>query len=372
MNTTSHLPRLFLVLALLLPASTFVHAQGSLTPSGGPAPTMRTLEQIEPRIPIFAPTNLAESGSYYLTSNLNVEAGANGLTIAANDVTVDLNGFTLRSLGGVGANGILVAGAHTNLCVRNGTIRDWSGGISAAGAANCRFERLNLLQNTGLGLWAGENSLVQDCVVGGSNANFGVLVGSSSRVKDCVVQDSPIGIGTGQGCIISGCTVRNTSNIGINAGTYSMITECAVIGPGSNGIVASVSIINRCVAGGLTGVGINVGDVGTVTDCIVQNTQGNGIQGSSGSVIRGNTLANISVNTNPAAIYVTGSGNRIEANNATFSAAYGLRATATGNVIIHNNVRNTAGGYAQIVGGNEAGPVADPATATNAWTNFGF
>src|SRR4026208_191371 len=95
-------------------------AQGALTPPGAPAPMMKTLQQIEPRFPIFAiPTNISVPGSWYLTTNLTGTAG-NGITIQADNVTLDLNGFALVGPGNVA---ISAASARFNLCVRNGTIR---------------------------------------------------------------------------------------------------------------------------------------------------------------------------------------------------------------------------------------------------------
>jgi hypothetical protein len=372
-NGCRMIPLPWLVLFALPGLSMFAaRAQGPLTPPGPPGETMKTLQQVEPRTPISTSTNITEPGSYYLTTNVTAGPGEIGLTIAANDVTVDLNGFTLRSLGGI-ANGILVIGARTNLSVLNGTIRDWSAvGISAAAAENGRFERLQLLNNAGYGLLTGPNSLVLGCVASGASNSVGLLVAYGSRVKDCVVQNHAYGISAGQGSIISGCTAQNCSELGISGGFYSMITECAVSGTGSNGIVAQVAIISRCVVSGLSGVGIDAGNVSTVSDCVVQNTRGNGIQGMGGNVIRGNVLSNIGINTNPAAIHVSGNNNSIQANTATFCNGYGLRVTATGNLVVQNHVRNTAGSYSEIVGGNDVGPILNAATATNAWANFGF
>src|SRR6266853_1113243 len=71
-------------------------AQGSLTPPGAPAPTMKTLQQIQPRTPISSvPVIILNSGSYYLTDNLEVIYG-DAIFISANNVTVDLNGFNIR------------------------------------------------------------------------------------------------------------------------------------------------------------------------------------------------------------------------------------------------------------------------------------
>src|SRR4030095_6606576 len=74
-------------------------AQGPLTPPGAAAPTMKTLDQLEPRTPISTlPFTISSPGSYYVTSNLTGVAGQHGITINADNVTLDLGGFerTLR------------------------------------------------------------------------------------------------------------------------------------------------------------------------------------------------------------------------------------------------------------------------------------
>ena len=97
MKTKIKLAALTLILSTInLPLST-IHAQGSLTPPGAPAPTMKSLAQIEPRTPISsAPFTISVPGSYYLTTNVTVSAG-DAIIIAANNVTLDLNGFTISS-----------------------------------------------------------------------------------------------------------------------------------------------------------------------------------------------------------------------------------------------------------------------------------
>ena len=109
MNTTR--ASLILCLSLALASLSILHAQtgGDPTspPSGTPARTMKSLDQIEARTPLvgFAAgvtldpndnITISQSGSYYLTANLTVPSG-DAITINSSGVTLDLNGFAVGS-----------------------------------------------------------------------------------------------------------------------------------------------------------------------------------------------------------------------------------------------------------------------------------
>ena len=94
---------------------------------------MKTLSQVEPRIPISSlPFTISAPGSYYVTTNL---ASGLGISINASHVTLDLSGFTLSGAAGTPTSGIDVSGTQTNITIRNGVLQGWgSYGIDADNA----------------------------------------------------------------------------------------------------------------------------------------------------------------------------------------------------------------------------------------------
>ena len=129
---------LFLVV-LSMPFAIF--AQGALEPPAPPGPVMKTLDQVEPRIPISEPGVINEAGSYYLTNSIN-----GTFNIQAENVTLDLNGFTITPESAVA---IRVNGSD-NVRIFNGTIAGGDGaGIAGAGMGSIFISDLQLLDITG-------------------------------------------------------------------------------------------------------------------------------------------------------------------------------------------------------------------------------
>src|SRR6201995_5884107 len=126
MGTSSFLRNTILVTGVCA-VQFWAAAQGSLTPPGAPAATMKSLDQVEARTAITNTASLvtiSQPGSYYLTHNLNVTTG-NAININTNQVTLDLNGFTISSTSAT-ANGTAIylslPAGNTEITILNGHI----------------------------------------------------------------------------------------------------------------------------------------------------------------------------------------------------------------------------------------------------------
>jgi hypothetical protein len=360
-------------LSAILSLVTF-HAlgQGSLTPSGAPAPTMKTLQQIESRTPISSlPFAIINSGSYYVTTNLTGIAGTNGISVLADNVSIDLNGFTLTGVPG-SSNGVWAATFVRNIAVRNGTLRNWvRKGADLGNALNAQMESLRASDNGSDGLLVGTGGIVTDCSayanVGNGIAGFnGSLVEKSSAYNNSVA-----GIDVTFSSTIHNCSAYANGSNNIEAGAGSTITGCtANDSSGASGIsTASRCHIAHCSAADNAQIGIGVNDGTTIRNCTVGNNAGDGIWVNSYCVVQENTCQGTTA-TN-SAIRAFGSYNRIEANHAVFSYR-ALSIQGVGNVVIRNNVGNTT--VANFFNaGNLVGPfinAAALATNTNPHANY--
>lgn len=335
-------------------------AGGPLQPPGPPGVTMKSLEEIEPRIAISSlPYTISNSGSYYVTTNLVGVSGSSGIQINADNVSLDLKGFTLTGVGG-SLNGISGFNGSNSVVVRNGMLVNWgTDGINCFGELNSRFENLVLANNANVGLQAGDNNLVSDCNAY-SNTNGGFTL-QSGVISHCVAgNNGKIGISTAGNCLVADCTANNNTWAGINCAGASVVRNCNCSQNG--GGFAGSSLVNNS--------GIILSSECSVIDCTIANNATNGIAiAGNNCVVEGNNASGNGF----FGIYTSGSQSRIDNNNAGRNGVYGI---GVGAINVENNItRNFApgnglGGYFNFSGNNDYAPIGTPDTSVNPWQNF--
>jgi hypothetical protein len=226
---------IIVILAWSVPLS--VYGQGNLTPSSGPAPVMKSLDQVEARIPISsAPYTITNPGAYYLTTNLTVTGGT-AIDIGTNDVTLDLNGYTIFSTSSAPSGfGIQIGGGYSDLTIVNGHI---------SGGATTNF-------NDGIAY----NALPSNIRV------------ANVSVTGCRFYG--INIGTGTSSVIESCTAQLIGSVGLSASTvsHSSTYQC-----GSYGVEATVAL--DCVGNSPAGIGVYASS--TATGCSGTSSSGTGV-----------------------------------------------------------------------------------------------
>jgi parallel beta-helix repeat protein len=250
--------------------------QGALTPPGAPAPTMKSLDQIEPRTPVDAihtpgdglsEFNISLPGSYYLTTNIVGVNPKRGINIAANNVTLDLNGFAMLGVAGA-LDGIYANNTFTNVTIRNGRINGWA---SAFGircfAPYTTIERLTVTGNLNGVDCAASNSVVRDCIVSGNSKGgiFIVLSGGSLVAGNVCVGNNPTQDANSAGIYVSGWNNRIDGNhvtgtgpggygITVAGGTGNIIIRNSVEGGGANYTFDSTQIVGPLITNTVSGI----------------------------------------------------------------------------------------------------------------------
>jgi parallel beta-helix repeat protein len=282
---------------------------------------MKTLDQVEARIPVDATHTpgdtgtefiISQPGSYYLTSNITGVAGKDGILINSSNVTLDLNGFTLDGANGTGNTGVSIGGV-VRVVVQNGTITHWkNAGLSGPIAVSLKIKNLLAENNGSGGQYPGINvssggAEVTDCVAK-VNTGYGILTGSNAVVRGCVAQsngqdgisaqgsatvvDCNSAANQGNGITVAGGAVTGCSatvnSVGIKStGAGTTITQCTVDSPVTVGIqIIDGCVIDRCSVT-TAPIGIQAGNGCTITGCGVRASTSAGITVGNDCVVSG-------------------------------------------------------------------------------------
>ena len=362
------------------------YSQGPLQPPGGPAPTMKSLDELdaklneanarlatvdakqndasaklEKRTPISRlPFAISTPGSYYVTSNLTGVANQNGISIDVSNVTIDLMGHTLNGAPGP-QTGIIGSSSANNITIRNGTVVGWGArGVSIEGT-RVRVERVTATGNGTAGIFAGEGAVVVDCIAAENSAE-GIILGRGGIVYRCHARfNGSIGIRAGGDSLVSHCVASENQAVGILLPTNAIAQGCSSTYNRSHNIQANSSaLVARCTANFGDADGINVGP-----ECLVLE-----------NVCRGNI---------GAGIRAADERNRIESNTVGGNT-FGIRVelNMTNNLVVKNNASRNGTNYS-IAPGNRVGLLVTPAangtfisgntggtSITDPWANFAY
>lgn len=283
-----------------------------------------------------------------LAGSLRGVSGQSGITIAADNITIDLAGHSLTGESGSG-DGILVPSAQRGLVVKNGTIAGWgASGISATNSEISTFE---------------------DLLVHG-NGQHGLLVGPRSSVRAVnASRNGQTGITAAVQVALNNVVASNNGQQGILMGDRAQVIDCQATNNSGAGIGCfNAAQVRRCHSVGNQREGIWMNDNCHVEDCSASDNVLDGIRVASRCRIMNNqTSSNGTAAGNQGGITVSGTRNRIEGNNCS-GEDLGLSVTGINNVVVRNSF-NGGGWYIEV--GNVFGPLltvtsgADLAAFTN-------
>src|SRR3954447_14082693 len=198
---------IFALFGLILAPSAF--SQGSLTPPGAPAPTMKRLDEVEPRTNLQASpapagvdtTNASfhfiinQPGSYYLSANVGVTK-ANGIQINAEGVTLDLNGFQIARASGGGGDGIQISVQAHRFSLLNGSVKGFAVGINSIdsnfGARGGKFRDLDVSGCTSTAIMASPGALLESCRVHDNTGTNGISCGTACNLTNCTASNNTV------------------------------------------------------------------------------------------------------------------------------------------------------------------------------------
>lgn len=288
------------------------------------------------RIPIAAhmiPYTITNSGSYVVTDNLNATGTA--ITVNADFVTLDLNGYTVSGT----VNGILQSPGRYGLTVRNGILRAplIGFGLQAQGRMT-RVVDVTVVDYASGGILVGESALLRNVEVGPNAATnlsgvFGVSAGPGLIARNVGISGMRMAGGTGYGVFAGEAAMLHGLRVRDNRGAQNF-TGVAV-GPAS--VVRDIAARDNQAAtfffGVTAGVGSSISSVAVATN--LSGSVARGVFALAGSVLTDLNIAGVDWG---AQIY----SNSIVARSAFHLAGGQAVQGQNGNLILDNSSRGGA------------------------------
>lgn len=379
---------------------------GPIDPPAGPvAGTYKTLDQIEPRIPINAATTpgtatavhrITQPGSYYLEGDIAVPSARAGIRIETAGVTIDMRGHAIMGLAG-SANGIDCSMApNGDIAISNGAIRAVQGiGISAQNtSATITLSDLAIIgvgdsgvDTNGAGIIAtrvaidgagdaGFNLsgtplvLLRDCLAVRCNGT-GFELGTAT-LENCAASQNRTGIAL-RGGVARGCTASGNTDDGFFVSRAAGV-DCSATTNGARGFQVSEARLTGCTATFNQSHGFELSDNATIESSKAIRNTGSGIRvtGDACRVVGNHSsLHTMGASAGGVGIRVEGQGCHVQGNTANGNVV-GIQATNSDNAIFSNAAADNSVAPFAFVSGNQTGPIGSPATATSPYANISY
>lgn len=345
---------------------------GPLVPPVGPiAPTNKALIEVEPRIAVndtntsgvgtTSVYRITAPGSYFLTGNVVAIGTKNAIGIYANNVTLDLNGFTVEGLPGNSGAVILVVGDTTNpstdprgnVTIKNGTVRGGggSGVLAQPGVAGLRLAGITARNNGNVGISIDGRAELENCSAQ-DNGSHGFMLGNDVVVTSCIARSNGGDeFRAGSGSVFSNCLADNAGGTGngFNVGASAAFSNCTALNSNldSGFDCDGGGTFQNCTARGNGGSGFSgAGDGNVLTGC---TSSENGAHGF--SFTKTTTIANCNAFSNGQHGALVTSGSTVTASTFRGNGTDGIRAS-TACLILNNSCYNNTGAGILVTSGN--------------------
>lgn len=341
-------------LCLVFFATSAALAQGPLAPSAGPAPLGKTLAQIEPRTDILTLAGngtsayvISQPGSYYLSGPVPYQS-KNAILVQADNVSVDLNGFTLTGAPGTanGFSGIFASGTRKNVSVRNGSTVGWgNAGVQLASVTTGEVRGVVTTDSpgtgsagTGVGVIVGTGFLLVDCQAR-THTGRGFIVGDGCLVRNCLASgNGGMGFESGADCHFADCSARSNGSAGFYLGERPQVRGCTATGSttgsftGAGFRALNGALFFGCFSAANAGQGYTVGLACTFSYCGADSNGTFNFQAGAGGAFLGCNSTRAGSNG-----FFLGEGTQVVQCNAYLANANGV-VLAQGSVVRDSNV----------------------------------